>query len=117
MRALGITEEDRAQMASIMTTLDPDKSGIVEMEQFVRVMALKLADRDTKEEVAKAFELFDQDGTGRITFKNLKRIAKELNEPLSDADIKEMLAGASSREDNQVTLADFERIMTKAGLI
>jgi hypothetical protein len=30
----------------------------------------------------KVFELFDEEGTGFITFKSLKRVCEELNEPL-----------------------------------
>ena len=42
-----------------------------------------------------AFRLFDKDGDGDITFEDLKAVAEELNENMTDEELIEMLAGAS----------------------
>ena len=42
------------------------------------MMTAKMGERDSREEIQKAFKLFDDDNTGFITLKNLKRVAKEL---------------------------------------
>lgn len=52
------------------------------------MMTSKMGERDSREEIMKAFKLFDDDNTGFITLKNLKRVAKELGENLTDEELQ-----------------------------
>jgi len=52
------------------------------------MMTSKMGERDSREEIIKAFKLFDDDNTGFITLKNLKRVAKELGENLTDEELQ-----------------------------
>ena len=42
------------------------------------MMTAKMSEKDSREEILKAFRLFDDDETGKISFRNLKRVAKVL---------------------------------------
>ena len=79
-------------------------------------MAAKMANRDPKDEILKAFRLFDDDETGKISFKNLKRVAKELGENMTDEELQEMIDEADRDGDGEVSEEEFIRIMKKTSL-
>ncbi len=54
----------------------------------MEVVNLKLAEKDSRDEILKAFKLFDKDHSGFITFENLQQTAIELGEGLNDEEIK-----------------------------
>ena len=51
--------------------------------------------------------------TGKISFKNLKRVVNELGENLTDDEMREMIAEADRDGDGFVNFEDFHRIMKK----
>lgn len=54
-------------------------------------MGEKIVNRDPLEEIRRAFRLFDDDGTGKINLRNLRRVAKELGENLTDDELRAMI--------------------------
>lgn len=55
---------------------------------FLSVLEMKISERDSNDEIMKAFNLFDKDHNGLITVQNLKQIAAELGEELTDEEIQ-----------------------------
>lgn len=64
----------------------------------------------------KAFRLFDDDETGKISFKNLKRVAQELGEKISDEELMEMIEEADRDGDGEINEEEFMRVMKKTQL-
>jgi centrin-1 len=63
----------------------------------------------------KVFELFDDDNSGKISFRNLKRVANELGENLTDEELQEMIDEADRDGDGVINEDEFYRVMKKRG--
>lgn len=59
------------------------------------------------------FNLFDDDQTGKISLRNLRRVAKELGETMTDAELVEMIERADTDADGEINAEEFYAIMTK----
>lgn len=94
-----------------------DKSGKLSFLEFQKIVTDKVEQREMKGELMKAFNFFDNDKTGAISFKNLKRVAKELGEKLTDEELLEMIDEADLDGDGQVSKQEFYRVMKKTNLI
>merc|ERR1712008_262425 len=96
MRALGF-EPKKEEIQKMISDVDDDGSGTIGYEEFLKMMTHKILNRDPKDEILKAFRLFDDDETSKISFKNLKRVAKELGERMTDEELQEMIDEADRR--------------------
>jgi centrin-3 len=90
MRALGF-EVRKAEVLNLIKDYDRDETGRIEFPDFVEIMTKKYNERDATEEILKAFRLFDEDQSGKISLRNLKRVARELGETLTDEELQAMI--------------------------
>ena len=79
-------------------------------------MTEKYATRDPEEEIFKAFELFDSDGTGKITLPNLRRVARELGENLTDDELQAMIDEFDKDRDGKINREEFLSIMSQTSI-
>ena len=77
-----------------------------------QVIKYKLYNKETKEGINKIFDLFDEDGSNTINLANLRKVAKELGETMSNDELAEMLERAA-QNGKEITREDFYNIMTK----
>ncbi|CAF2832439.1 unnamed protein product [Rotaria sp. Silwood2] len=115
MRALGF-EPKKEEIKKMISDIQKENAGTIDFNDFLQLMSQKMAEKDSKEEILKAFRLFDDDSTGKISFKNLKRVAKELGENLTDEELQEMIDEADRDGDGEINEQEFLRIMKKTSL-
>lgn len=112
IRALGF-EANKRFIRQVYNELGKDLSQPVSYEEFLAVVEPKIKSRDFREETLKLFRMFDDDNTGRLTFKNLRRIANELGESLTDAELQDMIEEVDRSGEGSITFDDFFRVMNK----
>merc|ERR1711965_568449 len=88
MRALGFVPK-KDEIRKMISDIDKDADGTIDYDEFMQMMTVKMSEKDSREEICKAFKLFDDDDTAKISFKNLKRVAKELGENMTDEELHE----------------------------
>ena len=73
------------------------------MAEFLDIMGAKQQNvKALEEEVKIAFDFFDLDGNGYISMMELKQVASELGEELTESEIDEMIREADADGDGQV---------------
>lgn len=112
MQSLGQNPTE-AELQDMIGELDTDGSGTVDFPEFLSLMARKMRDMDSEEEIREAFRVFDEDGIGYISAAELRHVMTNLGEKLTDEEVDEMIKEADSNSDGQVNYEEFVRMMTE----
>lgn len=86
MRALGF-EPKKEEIRNIILDVDRNGTGTIDYNDFLEVMTVKMQERDPVEEMKKAFKLFIDDDSEKITLKHLKKVARDLGENMTDEEL------------------------------
>lgn len=112
-RALGF-QVKKSEIRQMFVDMDKElSSATISFDEFVEMVTPRMMNRDSREEIMKVFALFDDDNTGAISFKNLKRVATELGENLTDEELQEMVDEADRDGDGVINEEEFYRVMRK----
>ncbi|KAG8463096.1 hypothetical protein KFE25_011093 [Diacronema lutheri] len=129
LRALGF-EPRKEEVNEMIRSIDKTGQGTIDFNEFLELLVVKMSERDSRDDVRKAFRQFTgaasggHDGGGGaagvgtargITFADLKRVATELGESMTDEELREMVSAADTDHDEQVSADEFWRVI-KRGL-
>ena len=112
MTSLGFESKNQT-IYQMIADLDSDGSGQIDFEEFLTLMTARVSDKDSRENIRKIFKLFDDEKTGIISIKNLRRVAKELGETIDESELQEMVERADTNGDGLVSEEEFYNIITK----
>jgi len=115
MRALGF-DAKKQDLLKYIEQYDREDTGRINFQDFNEILSQQMLDRDPDEEIFKAFSLFDDDNTGKITLKNLRRVARELGESLTDDELQAMIDEFDKDEDGEINEEEFANIMKQTHL-
>lgn len=89
MRSIGLSPSvDEIQ--KMMDDIVPGNDGEIEFEGFMQLMALKLKETETEDELKEAFKSFDKAGKGFYTLDDLKAMVLQYGERMADDEIEKM---------------------------
>merc|ERR1712196_427429 len=119
----GLTQDQVEEIKEAFDLFDTDGSGSIDVnelkvamkalgmdaksEEILAMMTARKQGEDTREDLLKVFKLFDDDKTGTVSFKNLKRVCQELGENMTDDELKEMMDWADKDGDGVLNEDEF----------
>ncbi|KAJ3009051.1 Centrin-4, partial [Thoreauomyces humboldtii] len=114
MRALGLDPKP-GEAEFLAATFDKDGDPTLNFEEFLQLMSAKLGDpAAARDSMMTSFRVFDIEGRGKIGLKDLKRVAKELGEEPTDAELQAMLVECDYDKDGEISFDDWVRVMAKS---
>merc|ERR1719379_538192 len=113
---LGFGLEDKRAVERMLQNVDTDDSGQITKDEFHRMMSRKLTKDDTDAEISQVFRRFDPEGSGKITFTQLRLVSQKLGEAVPDSELKEMIDYFedelnSGKKKGFITYNEFVKIM------
>jgi len=98
-------------LRKMIEMVDANGDGNLQMNEFLNMMTAAADASNTDEENLNYFRTFDTDNTGFISFKNVKALATELGESMTDEELRDLVDEADRDGDGEVSMDEFLAIM------
>ncbi|KAK9360274.1 hypothetical protein V1504DRAFT_455471 [Lipomyces starkeyi] len=110
MRSLGQNPSE-AELADMINEVDVDNDGTIDFPEFLTMMARKMKDTDSEEEIKEAFRVFDRDNNGYISSTELRHVMTSIGERLTDEEVDLMIKEADTNNDGRIDYNEFVQLM------
>jgi len=78
-------------------------SGSIDFAAFFDLLTARLSNKDSKDNLRRVFNLFDDEKAGFISIKNLRKVVKEVGDSIDDAELQEMIERADTDNDGLIS--------------
>merc|ERR1711990_144803 len=102
------------EVDQMVKDIDADGNATIEFQEFVDMMSGKMGGKDPIEEMKKAFAMFDTEGKGKISFKDMQRVATEIGEAMKEGELQEVIDECG--DGSGISEAAFIEIMKEQNL-
>ncbi|CAN6652031.1 calmodulin [Trichomonascus vanleenenianus] len=106
MRSLGQNPSE-SELSDMINEVDVDNDGTIDFPEFLTMMARKMKDTDSDEEIREAFKVFDRDGNGFISAAELRHVMTSIGETLTDQEVDQMIREADADGDGRINYNEF----------
>lgn len=106
MKSMG-QDISEIQLQSIIHEVDSDGKEKIDFKEFLGLMSRRMRDSDSDEELIEVFKVFDLEGDGTISKKELKQI---VGDNISEEEIEEIFREGSNCEE-KINYEDFVRMI------
>lgn len=101
-----------AEVRQIITEIDEDGNGQIDFDEFVGLMTSKMKEASRDEtEMREAFKVFDRNGDGKISCKELKYVLTSIGENLTDAEFADLIREADIDGDGSISFDEFSNVL------
>lgn len=101
-----------ADLSRMIAEVDADGDGAIDFPEFVTLMARKMNNVDKDSEIREAFNVYDKDGSGKISRKELLHLMSKFHKDVSEDDIEQMIKEADTNGDGEIEFEEFKRMLS-----
>jgi Ca2+-binding EF-hand superfamily protein len=110
MRKLG-QDPSEGDLIEMIRTVDGNGNNEIDFDEFLKLMKMRIGERDPDQELKDAFAVFDTDQSGSIDRKELKRLMKKLGQKLSEQELDAMMDEVDTNGDGEISFEEFKALM------
>ncbi|KAL6043378.1 calmodulin-like 3 [Balamuthia mandrillaris] len=110
MRSLG-TSPTNAEVKEILSEMGKSANANIDFPEFLTIMARKLENNGTEEDVIAAFKVFDKDGAGTVSAAEIRHVITNIGETLSPEEADAMLKDAEIDGSGRINYYKFAKTL------
>ena len=101
----------KVELQDLINKVEDDMGNKVNLPGFLTIMGQKTRDNIIEAEIREVFNVFDMDGSGFISAKELRQVMTDLGEKPTDGEVEELMRHADIDGDGQVSFDEFVTMM------